>query len=129
MSTSQRPVFKPIPLLIVGVGLIASTLLIPISALSADPAPADSGTSGQPAPPSAPPTEPQSGQPGVRGGMGGRAQRGAHPFRKACAEDVKKFCPDVKPGEGRILQCLEQHAKDVSENCSGMLQKRGKRQQ
>jgi hypothetical protein len=102
MPTSHRTVFKPIHLLIVGGWLIASTFLIPLSAQSAGPAPApatsDSGTSGQPAPPTGPPTEPQAGQPGERGGMGGRAQRGPHPFRKACAEDVNKFCPELAFG-------------------------------
>ncbi len=33
-----------------------------------------------------------------------REGKGNHPVRKACAEDVKKLCPDVKAGEGRIVQ-------------------------
>jgi hypothetical protein len=27
-------------------------------------------------------------------------------MRKACDEDAKKLCPDIRPGGGRILQCL-----------------------
>jgi hypothetical protein len=35
----------------------------------------------------------------------------------ACADDVKRFCSTVTPGEGRILQCLQEHAQDISERC------------
>ena len=34
-----------------------------------------------------------------------------------CAADVEKFCKDVKPGEGRILNCLKEHEKDLSPAC------------
>jgi hypothetical protein len=27
-----------------------------------------------------------------------------------CAEDVAKFCKDVKPGEGRIARCLKDNS-------------------
>jgi len=27
-------------------------------------------------------------------------------IHKACEEDVKKLCPEIRPGGGRILQCL-----------------------
>ncbi len=57
----------------------------------------------------------------------GREGKGNHPLRKACAEDVKKLCPDVKPGEGRIAQCLKQHTQDLSQGCADMMQQRGKR--
>lgn len=52
--------------------------------------------------------------------------RGLHPGRKACAEDVKKLCSGVKPGEGRIAQCLKEHVQDLSPNCAGTMQQRGK---
>lgn len=35
-----------------------------------------------------------------------------------CAEDVQKFCKDVKPGEGRIAACLKEHEKEISKACS-----------
>ena len=45
-------------------------------------------------------------------------------IRKACTADAKKFCAQVKPGGGRILQCLEEHAKEVSSECSNVLEKK-----
>jgi hypothetical protein len=50
-----------------------------------------------------------------------------HKFRQACAADVKQFCPNVKPGGGRILQCLEEHFKEVSDGCYQMLEKQAGR--
>ncbi|MDP1946864.1 MAG: cysteine rich repeat-containing protein [Nitrospirota bacterium] len=41
----------------------------------------------------------------------------------ACEEDVKKFCPDVVPGGGQILQCLQSNAPDVSDRCYETLPK------
>ena len=41
----------------------------------------------------------------------------------ACDEDVKKFCPDVVPGGGQILQCLQSNAPDVSDRCYETLPK------
>jgi hypothetical protein len=35
----------------------------------------------------------------------------------ACKADVEKLCPGVKPGEGRIKQCLKEHRHDVSPEC------------
>jgi len=49
-----------------------------------------------------------------------------HPLRKACAEDAKKLCPEVKAGEGRIVQCLKQHTQDLSQGCADMMQRRHK---
>ena len=35
----------------------------------------------------------------------------------ACDEDVKRFCRTVKPGSGQILQCLQSHGQEVSDQC------------
>lgn len=35
-----------------------------------------------------------------------------------CAEDIQKFCKDVKPGEGRIAACLKENEKKLSKACS-----------
>ena len=34
-----------------------------------------------------------------------------------CKEDIKKFCADVKPGEGRIAKCLKEHKAELSTEC------------
>ena len=70
----------------------------------------------------APPESP--GSPGAgaeKKGFGGPR------MRKACAEDVKKLCPGVKAGEGRIAQCLKAHATELSQTCSEMIHQRGNR--
>jgi len=41
----------------------------------------------------------------------------------ACREDVKLFCKTVKPGSGEILQCLQTHAQEVSDQCYQSLPK------
>jgi hypothetical protein len=35
-----------------------------------------------------------------------------------CADDIAKFCKDVKPGGGRIANCLKEHEKDLSPACT-----------
>jgi hypothetical protein len=35
-----------------------------------------------------------------------------------CKNDVDKLCKDVQPGEGRILECLKTHQKEVSPACA-----------
>ncbi len=41
------------------------------------------------------------------------AEKGKGP----CAADTEKFCKDVKPGEGRVKACLQEHEKDLSQAC------------
>jgi len=61
-------------------------------------------------------------------GSDGGGRRGEHhPVGKACHDDVKKLCAGVKPGEGRIAQCLKQHAQELSPGCAEQLQSRAKR--
>ena len=36
---------------------------------------------------------------------------------RPCAEDVEKFCKDVQPGGGRLVECLKQHEKELSGPC------------
>ncbi len=49
--------------------------------------------------------------------MAARIKEDMQHFRTACAGDVKQLCPDVHPGGGSVLQCLEDNYKEVSENC------------
>ncbi len=37
--------------------------------------------------------------------------------QKICADEIEKFCRDVKPGGGRLLQCLREHDSQLSEAC------------
>lgn len=41
-----------------------------------------------------------------------------------CAADVKKLCKDVKPGEGRIMQCMKEHSKELSPECKADMDKK-----
>ena len=40
---------------------------------------------------------------------------------QACHDDVLKFCKDVKPGGGRIVQCLKEHQNELSPECKERL--------
>ena len=43
--------------------------------------------------------------------------REAEGYKHTCIEDMKRVCPTVQPGDGRILQCLQEHEQDLSEGC------------
>jgi hypothetical protein len=34
-----------------------------------------------------------------------------------CGADIKKLCPDIKAGDGRITACMKSHLTELSENC------------
>lgn len=42
-------------------------------------------------------------------------------IRKACEEDSKRLCSDLKAGGGRLLQCLRGHESNLSTTCSQTL--------
>ena len=48
------------------------------------------------------------------------SDKGEHP----CREDVQKLCPDLQPGGGHYLDCLQQHAADLSPACQERVQKK-----
>jgi len=39
-----------------------------------------------------------------------------------CAEDIKQLCPNVKPGSGRVLTCLQQNEPKLSVACREKIQ-------
>jgi hypothetical protein len=46
---------------------------------------------------------------------------------QACSGDIARFCKEVQPGGGRILNCLKGHDKELSPSCSAKLEMIGKR--
>lgn len=41
----------------------------------------------------------------------------------ACQEDVRRYCMSMTPGSGNMVQCLQDHAQDVSDRCYQTLPK------
>lgn len=44
-------------------------------------------------------------------------------YKVACVVDVKRFCRTVPAGDGRVLQCLQEHEQALSESCYQSLPK------
>ncbi len=44
--------------------------------------------------------------------------------KRACKEDVEKYCKDVQKGEGRIMQCLEKERDRLSSACKARVDKK-----
>jgi Cysteine rich repeat len=40
----------------------------------------------------------------------------------ACVQDARSFCASVQPGQGRIIQCLEDHLNELQPLCQTTLQ-------
>jgi Golgi apparatus protein 1 len=49
-----------------------------------------------------------------------RREQGREAVR-ACRGDVQRFCKDVKPGAGRVVQCLQQHRSEISRGCAASI--------
>lgn len=41
--------------------------------------------------------------------------------RDECREELDRFCNDVAPGEGRLINCLERHDDKISRSCKAAL--------
>jgi hypothetical protein len=39
-------------------------------------------------------------------------------LENACASDIKKYCKDVTPGEGRMIYCMQAHEDKISPKCA-----------
>ncbi len=59
-----------------------------------------------------PPAPPPPGE----GGSGNFAK-----VREACHDDAERLCKDVKPGEGRIRECLRTHRDELSAGCQAAI--------
>jgi hypothetical protein len=46
-----------------------------------------------------------------------KAREKAKGAKEACHDDVQKLCKDVKPGGGKIVECLKQHEGELSQAC------------
>jgi len=42
-----------------------------------------------------------------------------------CRDDLAKFCSDTKPGQGRLLQCIDKNDAKVSQRCKQALKDAG----
>jgi hypothetical protein len=42
----------------------------------------------------------------------------AQPVGQACKADREKFCSDLKPGDGKMRDCIKQHASELSAECT-----------
>ncbi|MBI4351953.1 MAG: hypothetical protein HY550_10980 [Elusimicrobia bacterium] len=60
----------------------------------------------------------------MRAGLGGgKSGKKFARAGKACAADREKFCAGVKPGEGRLRDCLQKNIKNLSEGCKARQEK------
>lgn len=41
----------------------------------------------------------------------------------SCQDDVRRYCTAITPGSGTVVQCLQEHAQDVSDRCYQTLPK------
>jgi Cysteine rich repeat len=39
-------------------------------------------------------------------------------LENSCADDIKKFCSTVTPGEGRMIYCMQAHEDKISPKCA-----------
>jgi len=39
-------------------------------------------------------------------------------LEKSCAADIRRYCKDVTPGEGRMLYCMQAHEDKISSKCA-----------
>jgi hypothetical protein len=42
---------------------------------------------------------------------------GARAVLQACRPDIRQFCSQVPPGQGRIKACMKDHIQELSEPC------------
>ncbi|MCM2266987.1 MAG: cysteine rich repeat-containing protein [Elusimicrobiales bacterium] len=65
---------------------------------------------------------------GKTGRAEGRGKRNKE-AGKVCAEDAQKLCAGIKPGEGRVRDCLLKNAGKLSDGCKQKVEKAKARQE
>ncbi len=55
------------------------------------------------------------------GNMISAAGRGGAKLRAACDQDLQRFCVDVQPGRGPLVQCLSSHTPELSAACGNLI--------
>ena len=55
--------------------------------------------------------------------------QGSGPVGQSCKQDTQQFCKGIQPGEGRIINCLLDHQKDISDACYSALAKQKQKRQ
>jgi hypothetical protein len=59
-----------------------------------------------------------SAQTDVAKAIQGKLATEAAKLEKSCADDIKKYCSDVTPGEGRMIYCMQAHEDKISPKCA-----------
>ena len=59
----------------------------------------------------------------MRAGLGAKGGKKFAAAGKACAADREKFCAGVKPGDGRLRDCLQKNLRSLSEGCKARQEK------
>jgi len=48
--------------------------------------------------------------------------REVNAMANACRSDYRALCPTVQPGGGKVAECLQQHAAELSSQCKAQLE-------
>ena len=43
------------------------------------------------------------------------------PLAQACHTDVQTHCPNIQPGEGKIMQCMKKYRSQISDGCKAAM--------
>jgi Cysteine rich repeat len=57
---------------------------------------------------------------------GALAQESGGALRKLCADDFKKYCSGITPGEGKLRACIQENFDKLSDQCRAGIEERRK---
>jgi hypothetical protein len=52
-----------------------------------------------------------------------KAKERAKEVKEACRDDAQRLCEGIKPGGGKIVQCLKQHEAELTAECKEQMKK------